>query len=266
MNPGNQLVIGIILIATGLALAILGYVIFTNREQRDEDLDAGEGPSDGVETPEEEETGEMSTEESDSDDDVSLPPWVVPHEEDEEEPAADEPIDDVPPESEPPESTESEVVVPPVDSIVSDGEAAQRSIDIATIARDEVSGELIIRVGEKTFHSPASLRNAPEWTRVQYAAQDLMAWISSTETEQEKADREQETAAKPKSMIQQINDILQEEIEGSGVVHRGIRLMETADGAVKVLLGVQSYALDEVPDEAVQALIRKAVSIWEDQQ
>ena len=42
--------------------------------------------------------------------------------------------------------------------------------------------------------------------------------------------------------------------------------MESADGSVKVLLGVQSYALDDVPDESVQTLIRKAVMIWEKSQ
>ena len=50
MNAGNELVIGIVLIAAGLALAILGYVIFTNRE---EEPMLADSPSEEPEEPDE---------------------------------------------------------------------------------------------------------------------------------------------------------------------------------------------------------------------
>lgn len=281
MNPGNQLVIGIILIASGLALAILGYVIFTNRQEQEEDAEIDPGEESSIESPVVEAEEEIVLEEETVDADaVNLPPWVVPQAEtelevvgqdfEEEKAEPQPPLDEVTADEHAASVPASEEApgpeTPSTDPMGKPGETFQRSEEIVTLARDEVTGKLLILINEKTYSSPASLRNAPEWERVQYAARDLMEWMATDAVEQEKTEREPDAPSKPKSMIQQINDILQEEIKKSGVVHRGIRLMETPDGAVKVLLGVQSYALDEVPDKNVQALIRKAVSIWENQQ
>jgi NAD-specific glutamate dehydrogenase len=64
-------------------------------------------------------------------------------------------------------------------------------------------------------------------------------------------------------MIGQINDILQQNIAESGGEYQGVQLIEGPGGSARVMVGVQSYELGEVPDENIQALIRDAVATWE---
>ena len=270
MNAGNELVIGIVLIAAGLALAILGYVIFTNREdEQAEDDSPPEEPEELVESPGAAEADRVpatldEAAEFDEPVDISLPPWVLPEKEDaaglEETPARPAPEQEVAalPEPEPEH--------PPTESTVEHIQTAQRRIAIASILRDEVTGEIHIKVGDREYASARDLRESQDWTKVEYAARDLVGWMEAAAPELRTSDRVRESSPGPKSMIQQINDILQDEIASSPTEKRGIRLMESADGSVRVLLGVQSYALDDVPDESVQTLIRKAVAIWEKSQ
>ena len=67
-----------------------------------------------------------------------------------------------------------------------------------------------------------------------------------------------------KSIIEQINDVLQARLAGSPFKDRGIELVEGPDGSVVVLDGLQRYVgVDSIPDAAVQAFIRKSVAEWE---
>ncbi len=154
---------------------------------------------------------------------------------------------------------------PEAEPIMPEPEAGPR-IQVATLLRDEVSGELIVQVGEREYRSADELRDSVDWTRVEFAASDLTKWIDQPiqrpkperESEPESADR-----AKPLSMIEQINEILQEKIEASGKSDLAVRLIEGLEGTAKVLIGVHSYDIGEVPDEAISKLIREAVSEWE---
>ena len=76
-------------------------------------------------------------------------------------------------------------------------------------------------------------------------------------------DRSTGDRTKPLSMIEQINAILQEKIEAIGDPHLAVRLIEGLEGSAKVLIGVHSYELGEVPDETISNLIREAVAEWE---
>jgi hypothetical protein len=137
-------------------------------------------------------------------------------------------------------------------------------ISIATLLRDELTGQLIVRVGDKEYHNPDDLRASSDWTRVEYAASDLQNWVSRDALEQPRVDREVEVVEpKPMSMIEQIDAILQEKIDSSGRSHLGVRLLESPSGAVRVLIGVQSYDLADVPNDDVRQLIQEAVAIWE---
>jgi hypothetical protein len=142
-------------------------------------------------------------------------------------------------------------------------------IQVATLLRDDVTGKLIIKVGDQEYTSPEDLKASPDWTRIEYAASDLSKWIQSTveKTASEKnAGTEVEgqvSEHKPSSMIEQINAILQERIESSGRPELAVRLIEGPGGMARVLIGVHSYELTEVPDPEVQELIREAVATWE---
>lgn len=256
MNLDNQLVFGIILIAAGIAFAIIGYVIFTNREE-DEQEPAVEEVDSEDSSPSEDAIPEPAAEAPEAIDEIPLPAWsemeTTIHEEKPDESPAPDPQAEVP-------------VLPPTDSLAAPSPDYERAIDVATIQRDEVTGDLIIKVGENVYASPQELRDSIDWTRVEYAARDLLAWMDAKPPERNNAEAAHDPSPAPKSMIQQINDILQDEIAHTPSEKLGVRLMEAPDGTVKVLVGVHSYSLDEVPDAAVQALIRKAVSTWEAQQ
>lgn len=67
----------------------------------------------------------------------------------------------------------------------------------------------------------------------------------------------------PKSIVQQINDILQDKVTQSSFANAGIKLQETPQGVV-VWIGNQSFqGIDSVPEGEAKGLIRAAVKQWE---
>ena len=71
-------------------------------------------------------------------------------------------------------------------------------------------------------------------------------------------------APKYKSIAAQINDILQAHLPGSPFEAQGISLVEKPDQSVVVRVGSEEYpGVDAVPDPAVRALIKAAVTEWE---
>jgi len=66
------------------------------------------------------------------------------------------------------------------------------------------------------------------------------------------------------SIAAQIDEILQEMLEGTDLERRGIRLMELPDQGVEVLVGLDKYPdIDRVPDEDIHKVINAAVKEWE---
>lgn len=66
-----------------------------------------------------------------------------------------------------------------------------------------------------------------------------------------------------KSIVEQINDIIQEKIPGTPLEETGIKLQETPKG-VLVWVGNQSYlGLDSLPEGDAKKIIRIAVAEWE---
>jgi hypothetical protein len=265
----SALIIGIILIILGIGLAVVAYLVITSSDEEEDDQpeipDADEPES---ATEPEPEISEQDDEESEAE-----PEPVEPEES--EVPASIEPAQiDVPDEEEP--ELADEQAESPAEKIDEDDTAvedyapgAPDRIQVATLLRDDVSGQLIIRVGDREYSSPDDLRASPDWTRVEYAASDLAEWVRPTA---QKAPGAKEGASeadnqtverKPSTMIEQINSILQEMIEASGRTELAVRLIEGPGGMARVLIGVNSYEIAEVPDPEVQDLIRQAVASWE---
>ncbi len=70
--------------------------------------------------------------------------------------------------------------------------------------------------------------------------------------------------AAPLSMVAQIDEILQTKLATTTYAGRGIRLQESPEGGVTVLVGIHKYAgVGEVPDAEIQAIIRLAIAEWE---
>jgi hypothetical protein len=67
-----------------------------------------------------------------------------------------------------------------------------------------------------------------------------------------------------KSMVQQIDAVLQELLEGTSLARKRIMLLDSPGGGILVKVGNDQYeSIDAVPDDGIQSLIRQAVTKWE---
>ncbi len=272
MNIDQGLVFGVFLILAGVVLAIFAYLAFSSKdpvppisledEERDQDdsepLDSPSG--EGVVRLDEKRVEKLEPEVESSSMLAAASAEMVSHASANEQIPSEHPS--APEQGVPEEGTRS-YEAPPSPPVATH----PPRIQIATLLRDEVTGKLIVQVGDTEFSEPDELRDSPYWTRVEFAALDLSKWI---EQEEEKTlatavrMREPETTpVRPQSMIEQINDILQQNIVESGGEYQGVQLIEGPGGSARVMVGVQTYELGEVPDDSIQALIRDAVATWE---
>jgi hypothetical protein len=74
----------------------------------------------------------------------------------------------------------------------------------------------------------------------------------------------QKDEAAPSTMVAQIDTILQKSLIGTPLGSLGIRLVESVQGNVTVVVGVNKYAgVGDVPDPQVKAAIKAAIAEWE---
>jgi hypothetical protein len=70
----------------------------------------------------------------------------------------------------------------------------------------------------------------------------------------------------PKSIVAQIDEILQGKLLEYPLSGRPVRLIELPEKGLTVLVGTDQYnSIDEIPDSEVQGLIRQSVAEWEGQ-
>jgi len=229
----NSLLMGIVLIGVGIALALIAYAVLLNRREGEETA-----------TPDEQEAEGPDMKESREPAPLPAPPSTPP--------AASRP------------AAPSAVPPPPAPIEPPPGVAWRRLLPVATLFREEVTGDLVIQVGERTYRRVEDLQTSPDANRVRSAASDLARWLARGPAPAKAAGAvRDEGPAKPGSMIEQINMILEEKLSSTSSATRGIRLAEGPGGVVRVFIGVVSYTMDEVPDPEVRQLIRQAVAEWE---
>jgi hypothetical protein len=75
---------------------------------------------------------------------------------------------------------------------------------------------------------------------------------------------EQPSITAGKSIVQQIDTVLQDLLEGTPLAAKRIMLLESPTGGILVKVGNDQYeSIDAVPEAGIQALIRQAVAKWE---
>lgn len=67
-----------------------------------------------------------------------------------------------------------------------------------------------------------------------------------------------------KSIVEQIDEILQAKLEGTPLEERGIRLVEGPDQGMVIEVGLERYReVDSIPDEEIRQILRASVAEWE---
>ncbi len=176
-----------------------------------------------------------------------------------------------------------------------------RSMPVLSLHRDRLTGELLVEIAGRRYGHPTEIQDASVWRGVSAAHRDLTQWLQTGESpvpplpapepapppgpapippadqadaplpnmnpfHQMKILRERAKAAPPgpKSMVEQIDEVLQKRLAGSPYASLGIRMQPSASGGVQIVVGRQRYdGVDAVPDPGIQALIREAVKEWE---
>ncbi len=78
------------------------------------------------------------------------------------------------------------------------------------------------------------------------------------------AETEKPPSQNGKSMVQQIDTVLQKILQGTPFESKKIMLLESPGGGILVKVGNKQYeSIDAVPDADIQALLRQAVTTWE---
>jgi hypothetical protein len=229
----TTLIFGVLLIVAGIAFAILAYALLLSRR---------ETPAEGEEAPAA--IDEAVIEDSQAE---TAPPAAAP----------------APPVGRPGPT-------PPIAGVAAISATAPQAklpdpgtIQVATLLRDEVTGSLIIEVGARRYRRPDELRPTGDWDRVEAASRDLQRWITGTPLVKPADEARREEAGRSGSMLDQINRILDRKLTARPEMPQGIRLFPSPEGGVRVMIGLQSFPLDEVPDQEINRLIREAVSEWE---
>ena len=141
---------------------------------------------------------------------------------------------------------------------------------IATLLRNEMTGRLVVKIGDQRYSEAEDIKDPQSLARLEGAAADLIKWLATLDSarpapEAGVAAKAKKPPEKPKSMIEEINEILEERCAKGGAPS-GLRLYEGHEGTVRVYVGVNSYAVDEVPDKKIHRVIKQAVAEWEARQ
>jgi cytoskeletal protein RodZ len=247
----QQLMLGILLIIVGAAFALIAVAVVLNR-RTDEKIEEAEldelepAQADPADVPESVDAEPAAAEDAREPESVAEAPA----------PSADLPIA---PEDGSAVNADALEQVAEVEAEEPIARGNDMSL-LVSVLRDQDSGSLVLRVGDKEFRTVEQMRDRSQREAIAAALDELVAWFAAAESAAS-PDMGGETSAS--GMVQAIDAILQRTLESAAVSERGVRLVSDASGGVKVLIGVKSYELEEVPNQQIRDLIREAVAEWE---
>lgn len=180
---------------------------------------------------------------------------------------------------------------------VPEGLDEKRHEPLASLWRDRDSGNLITEINGKAYTDEKSL-NKSQRNDLKRLAMNWAGWIMGSEEKPEtekstpppqpatppptiqtppilpQAVKEAEKGkkgekveeVKPKTMVEEIDEIAQGLIKGTPIESRGVRIMQEKMGIV-VWVGLDHFdGIDAVADPDIKAVLRKAVIEWEQRQ
>jgi hypothetical protein len=268
MNPENASVLGYILLLIGVALSIIGYVIYLNirgdrAEKGSEDSETAsivedEVPDEVSSDPDAE--AMLNTESSEGRGDMDMSDLQETPEED---------LENL--------KERQETTAPEVDAPKPTIRSSQEPelIQAAILYREGVTGRIVVQVGDRQYTELEELRNSKDWSRIKSLASDLSDWVEERsgqrgiqETIGEAGPGVSSEAAlsASDSMIVQINEIINQKVITIEGEERDIQLVEGLIGEVEVRVGLEKFPIDEVPYDDVRELIQEAVTQWESSQ
>lgn len=252
----QQLIMGIVLIVVGLAFGLIAAAVVVNR-RIDADERAERAQNDG-EPEGSERAAEEEPEAAAESPDVAEPEAApVPAETAESEADAEpesEPMDDPSP-----AGADPKPATPTAKAAA--GEISEESL-LGELHRDPRTGEIFFRRGDHEYRSADDIADREERSRLAGVVKDWSAWFREPPPQPSASGTPPPTSG----MVQAIDAILQRSLLEADVSTRGVRLVQDISGGVKVLIGVKSYEVEDVPDEEIKRLIRQAVAEWEGQQ
>ncbi len=154
--------------------------------------------------------------------------------------------------------------------------------DAIHIWHDKGKDQIVLQLGKQIYHTSEPLPPT-ENKHITQLLKFLQKWVGipTTPDPQPVAQTPQPPPASPqsippsppeavdmpgaeKSIVAQVDDILQRLLANSPLGDKRIRLTENLDGSMRICIGVDHYDdIGAVPDEAIQAVIRAAVREWE---
>jgi hypothetical protein len=135
-----------------------------------------------------------------------------------------------------------------------------REVDATHVSAEQRRRLIDIMVMLKPWVDPGGAASTPP-----SAAVSKPMPVSPVPTTLKKAESAPATASAPRSLVAQIDSILQARLAGSPLAEKGICLAEALHGGAIVFVGTSQYdGVDAVPDPAIQGAIREAIAEWEE--
>lgn len=270
MSLDNPLFIGVLLIVVGLAFALFAYAIFLNRGGA-EQSDADEPIEEANEVDDEAQVNELVEEpEALEAEELESPPSVIPEDQLEGLSEDDSYLEEI---AAGEARTESEKIgderdpepqVAPMAEATVLEEPSTAQVPVAMLFRDEVTGSLIVRVGEQEYRRPSEIQDPTDKRNIEFAAIDLAGWFAEElQSRVETPAPESIPDSQEFGMVAQINSILERNLAEADPNLQAVRLLDDSFGGVRVLIGLETYDLEQVPDEEIKRMIREAVAEWE---
>jgi hypothetical protein len=144
-----------------------------------------------------------------------------------------------------------------VDTMALSPEQRKRLIGLLSLMRPWLEGG---SASKEVVHSPATPRTppAPVVDARQGTPMVMPPLVPEVKPDVKKA------PPPPLSIVEQIDSILQSRMMNTPLAQRDIRLRESHEGGVEVLVGMKKYStVDDVPEEEIKAAIRAAIAEWE---